>query len=78
MRALGQELGLQNRCLHRAENYALITRTLLVLLFAASFGAWFGAWFWKCTVTQVNNGLRWKGVIVGSMLVPVSVDFSQS
>jgi hypothetical protein len=61
-----------------AENHALITRTLLVLLFAAAFGAWFGAWFWECTVTRANNGLRWKGVIVGSMLVLVSVDFSRS
>ena len=57
---------------------ALINRALLVLLFAAPFGAWFGAWFWECTVTQANNGLRWKGVIAGSMLVRVSVDFSRS
>ena len=53
---------------------ALINRALLVLLFAAPFGAW----FWECTVTQANNGLRWKGVIAGSMLVRVSVDFSRS
>jgi hypothetical protein len=60
LRALEQALGLQNKYLRRAENHPLITRALLVLLFAAPFGVWFGAWFLECTVTQANNGLRWK------------------
>ena len=79
LRALEQELGLQNRyvSMYLGMN-ALITHALLVLLFAAPFGAWFGVWFWECTITQANNGVRWKGVIVRSMLVQVSVNFSQS